>query len=160
MAYGPIFPFSIGYDPNGLVYPGVHIGASAQLRQVYGINVIASLSANATAFLQFKMPSVIPTGTLTLGLIMTVNATSGDAKVNPTWAACALGANYNTLSQVAETASTITATAIDLLQETQITLDATTAPTAGEVLVMNLVFETSGWTIAAISTWIPYLLYV
>jgi hypothetical protein len=162
MAGGAIAPFSVGYDSNGRVYPGVHVGATNG-RQDTGHKVEASLGADAVVHLRFLIPEVLPSGTLTLLLIPLANATSGAAKGNPSWAAVnrSLGPP-DTATLYAEGTTTVTWAAgeNDEYKATTITLDATTLPTAGQVVVMSLTFETSGWTLAVASTWQAFLIYV
>ena len=43
-------------------------------------------------------------------------------------------------------------------KELKITLDADT-PVAGEVIVLDLVFETASWTLAQVSTWQPTVIF-
>jgi hypothetical protein len=125
--------------------------------------VEASLGANAVLHLRFLIPEVLPSGTLTLLLISLANATSGAAKVNPSWVAVdRAGGLPDTATLVAEGTTTVTWAAgeNDKYKATSITLDAATLPTAGQVVVMNLTFETSGYTLAVASTWQAFLIYV
>lgn len=161
MAGGPLFPFSAVPRTSGKVFPTIQVG-DTNGRMDAGMGVIASLDADATWDLRFQMPPSLPTGTLKLVLIAIADATSGNAKVNPKWAAISrAGGNPDTVSLTAETVSTITWAAgdDDDYKETEITLDAATAPTADQVLVMDLVFETASWTLAAVSTWIAFLVW-
>ena len=43
-------------------------------------------------------------------------------------------------------------------KETLVTLNADTV-VAGEIISMELTFETSGWTLAQVSTWIPSIVW-
>ena len=156
MAGGPLFPVSAGPDVSGQVFPNVHVGATNG-RRVEGLGVTdaATLSANRTWHLQFQMPpSSLPAGTGKLRLLALANATSGEAKVNPTWASCAVEENFDTATLVAETVQTVTWAAgdNDQFKELKVTLDADTL-VAGEVVIMNLIFEDSGFTLAVVSTW-------
>ena len=158
MAGGPIQPFSIKPDTADRTFS--NFGGSGS--DTEGMGIEASLGADATWKLRWKMPPVIPTGTLKLDLGMIVNATTGNAKVNPKWAAAApSGVDIDALSLTAEGVSTIAAPATaNQNVQTKFTLDAATLPTAGQILVMDLVFETASWTLAAVSTWIhPVLIW-
>lgn len=161
MAGGPIFPFSSVPRTSGKVFPTIQVG-DTNGRQDAGMGVMASLNADATYDLRFQMPPSLPTGTLKLVLISMADATSGNAKVNPKWAAISRsGGNPDSVSLTAEGTSTVSWSAgdDDDYKETKITLDAATAPTADQVLVMDLVFETSSWTLAVVSTWIAFLVW-
>jgi hypothetical protein len=46
----------------------------------------------------------------------------------------------------------------DVYKELKVTLDADTL-VASEEVVMDLVFETTGWTLAVISCWIPSIIW-
>lgn len=161
MAGGPIFPFSAVPRTAGKVFPNVHKG-NTNSKLISGLGVMASLDADATYDLLFQMPPSIPSGTPKLILLALANATANSAKVNPKWSAVSRsGGNPDTASLTAEGTSTVTWASGDNddFKETKITLDATTAPAAEQVLVMELVFETSSWTLAAVSTWIPYVIW-
>lgn len=161
MAAGRLAPFSRIPATAGRVFPRVHVGATNG-KMDEGMGVQASVGADSTWELRFAMPMSIPSGTLKLELLALANATSGNAKVNPKWVAIsAAGGNPDTASRVAEGTTTITwgAGDNDDYKQTKITLDATTLPAAGEILVMDLVFETSSWTLAQISTWQAFLIW-
>lgn len=121
--------------------------------------IVASLGANVDVLSVWKIQTV-PTATLKLALYSVANATTGVAKVNPSWAAGAVGTNFDTVSLSAEGTTTVTWAAgndFDIL-ETKITLDATTAPTAGQLLFLLIRFETTSWTLAQKSYWSHVLL--
>lgn len=161
MAGGPIFPFSAVPRTAGKIFPNVHKGTTNS-KLLSGLGVMASLNADATWDLQFQMPPSIPTGTPKLVLLALANSTANVAKVNPKWVGVSRsGGNPDTASLSAEGVSTVTWAAGDNddFKETKITLDATTAPAADQVVVMELVFETSSWTLAVVSTWIPYIIW-
>lgn len=149
--YGPIHPLSAVPDTSGDVYPNVHADSS-KYRE--GMGVAASLGSDRTWHLEFEMPPVLPTGTSKLLLIAVADAASGSAKVNPKWASVADGEISFGATRNAEGTATLTWGGGDNHKDkrTKITLDADTV-VAGETIVMDLVFETSGWTLAAVSTW-------
>ena len=91
--------------------------------------------------MRWLIPDPLPTGTLKLKLISLANASTGNLIVDPQWVAVALNADPSAATLVAEGNTTISFTAVDDYKETEITLDATTAPTAGQMLVMSLVFK-------------------
>lgn len=161
MAGGPLFPRSIYYATADKVFPYVWEGQTNSKHEE-GIGVMASLDADATIELRFLMPPSLPTGTCKLKLRALADATSGAAKVNPKWKSIAPeeSADVATGSLNAEGTGTITWAAgdSDVYKELEITLDADTV-TADEEIVMELVFETSSWTLAAISTWIASIIW-
>jgi hypothetical protein len=121
--------------------------------------IVASLGANVDIITAWKIQTA-PTATLKLALYSIANATTGVAKVNPSWAAGAIGTNFDTVSLSAEGVNTITWAAgnNDDVLETKITLDATTLPTAGQLLFLQIRFETASWTLAQLSYWSHALL--
>lgn len=161
MAGGPIFPRSAVFPSSGKAFPGVFLGATNS-KQEEGIGVMASLDADTTVELRFQMPPSLPTGTGKLKLRALANATSGSAKFNPKWKSVAVeeSADVATGSLNAETTQTLTWAAgdNDQYKELEIILDADTI-VADEEIVMELVFETTSWTLAATSTWIVSIIW-
>jgi len=160
MAGGPIFPSSAYPVTGGRVFPNFHVGAGANSKHDEGLGVEASVGADATWRLRFQMPPTLPSGTCKLRLLALANATSGDARVNPMWASVAPEESPSGATLNAEGTSTLTwgAGDNDQYKELKITLDADT-PVASEMIVMDLVFETSSWTLAQISTWIASIIW-
>jgi hypothetical protein len=160
MAGGPLFPNSAYPATSGRVFPNFHIGAGSISKQDEGLGVEASVGADATWRLRFLMPPSLPTGTCKLRLLALANATSGSAKVNPKWASVAAEEDPSSFTLNAETASTLTwaASDNDQYKELKITLDADTV-VASEMIVMDLVFETTSWTLAQVSTWIASIIW-
>jgi hypothetical protein len=154
MAGGPLFPYSIYPDTNGRIYPGPHIGGTNS-RVDFGMKVEASLGADSKLHLRFQMPPSIPSGTLKLDVVTLANATSGNAVLNPAWAVVAGGANPDTATLTGEGNTTLTWASGDNddYKRTKIILDASTAPAAGEVVVMEITFVSASWTLAQVSTW-------
>lgn len=148
---GPLWPHSAIPDTSGDVYPHVHVSGSAYRE---GLGVAASLSSDRTWHLEFTLPPVLPAGTCKLVLRAVANATSGAAKVNPKWVSVADGEDPFAATRSAEGTTTLTWSSgeADKIKESKITLDADT-PVGGETLVLDLVFEASGWTLADVSTW-------
>jgi hypothetical protein len=153
MAGGPVFPFSALPVTAPRVFPNVHVGATNGRRE-QGMGVEASLGANGTWALRFEMPQVLPSGTAKLRLLALAAATANAAKVNPTWGMCAVEESPDTITLTGEGTQTITwgAGDTDQYKELIVTLDADTI-VASEFMVMNLVFETTGWTLTVVSTW-------
>lgn len=148
---GPLRPAGAVPDTSGDVYPNVHVSGSAY-RQ--GLGVAASLAGDRTWHLEFALPPVLPAGTCKLVLRAVADATSGAAKVNPKWVSVADGEDPFAATRNAEGTTTLTWSGADAdkIKESKVTLDADT-PVGGETLVMDLVFETTGWTLAEVSTW-------
>lgn len=159
MPGGPIAPISAVPDTSGRLFPNVHIG-STNSKLDEGLGVEASLGADAIWHLRFKMPEVLPSGTAKLQLWALADATSGAAKVNPKWVSVNNAENPDTATRNAEGTSTLTWASgnDDDYHELLVTLDADTI-VAGEMVVMDLTFETSSWTLAAVSTWIPFIIW-
>jgi len=160
MAGGPIFAHSAFPVTAGRVFPNIHVGAGANSKHDEGLGVEASVGADSTWRLRFQMPPTLPSGTGKLRLLALANATTGVAKVNPKWVSVAAAEDPSTATPVAEGTTTVTWSTgdNDKYIESKITLDADTL-TASEEVVMELVFETSSWTLAQVSTWIASIIW-
>ena len=160
MSGGPIFPNSAYPVTAGRVFPNFHVGAGANSKHEEGLGVEASVGADSTWRLRFQMPPTLPSGTGKLRLIALANATTGVAKVNPKWVSVAMEEDPSSATPVAETVQTVTWSTgdNDQYKEAKITLDADTL-VAGEIVVMDLVFETASWTLAQVSTWIASIIW-
>ena len=160
MAGGPIFPHSAFPVTADRVFPNFHVGAGANSKHDEGLGVEASVGADSTWRLRFQMPPSLPTGTGKLRLLALANATTGVAKVNPKWVSVAVEEDPSSATLNVETTQTVTwgAGDADQYKELKITLDAD-AIVAGEEVVMDLVFETASWTLAAVSTWITSIIW-
>ncbi len=160
MAGGPIFPHSAFPVTADRVFPNFHVGAGANSKHDEDLGVEASVGADSTWRLRFQMPPSLPTGTGKLRLLALANATTGVAKVNPKWVSVAVEEDPSSATLNAETTQTVTwgAGDADQYKELKITLDAD-AIVAGEEVVMDLVFETASWTLAAVSTWITSIIW-
>lgn len=160
MSGGPLFPCSIYPVTSGRVWSNVHVGAGANSKQEYGLGVQASVGADSTWRLRWNLPPTLPTGTGKLRLLALANATSNSAKVNPKWASVAVGESPSGATLNAEGTQTLTWAAgeNDKYKELKVTLDADTL-VASEIVVMDLVFETSSWSLAVVSTWIPSIIW-
>jgi len=162
MPGGPIFPYSVDLRTEGKLFDSVAVSGSRYDR---GIGVMASLDGNAEVELRFLLPEIIPSGTCKLLLSAQANATSGVAKVNPSWALDAAEDIPGDSTLTAEGTSTITWSSGDAYayKELAITLDGSESIGSGDErkrLVMKLTFETSSWTLAAVSTWMmPALIW-
>ncbi len=156
MAGGPILPSS--------VYLG---GASGNLSSTFyipvtntnlagateGIGVVASLTADSNAVLQFNLPEVLPIGTAKLRLLAMSSATTGNAIITVKDAGTAAASNIGATSLTTDaTAQTVTWTAADVLLETKINLTGA-GITANNVFTVLLTFVTASWTLAQISVW-------
>lgn len=152
--FGPLFPTSTVPVTPSLTFGSVHIGAGANSKHEQGLGVNASIASDATWRLRWNnVPYDLPVGTLKLQIWALANATSGAAKINPKWASVAAEEDPSTATLNAEGTQTITWAAgdNDQYKELEVTLDADTL-VGGEALVMDLVMETSGWTLAQIMT--------
>lgn len=172
MAGGPLFPFSAYPVTTDRVFPNVHVSAGATSKHTEGLGVEASLGADSIWRLRFQCPPTLPSGTGKLALWLLANATSGVARINPKWASGAAGEDLAGLSLQAETVTpdgvtgaagsgdTVTwgAGDNDQLILVKWTLNGDTL-VGGEVVCMDLTFETSSWTLAQILTVIPFLIW-
>lgn len=162
MAGGPVFPRSVVFPNNGKAFPNVFVGGTNS-RQEEGIGVMASLDADTVVGLRFQLPKAFPTGTAKL-LLRQISAVAASqaAKVNPKWGLAGDGDNPDTVTLSAEGVSTISLTSSeqDEYFDTEITLDANSLTSQeGKEIVMDLTFETSGWTLAQVSTWIVGIIW-
>ena len=161
MAGGPIYPHSAFPVTAGNVFPNFHVGAGANSKHDSGLGVAASIAADSTWRLRFLMPpTALPSGTCKLRLLALANATTGNAKVNTKWVSVAAAEDPSSATLNAEGTSTLSwaAGGNDKYTELKITLDADT-PVASEMIVMDLVFETTSWTLAQVSTWIAAVIW-
>mgnify|MGYP003133399567 CR=1 FL=1 len=155
MPGGPLFPCSAFPVTSGLVFQRVHVGAGSNSKQDVGLGVADATTLNADGIwrLRFGLPPKLPSGTCTLRLWSLANATTGVLKINPKWASVAQEEDPSSATLQAEGTQTVTwgAGDADVYKLTDVTLDADTA-VAGEILVMDLVFEDTGTTVAVAST--------
>ena len=160
MPGGPIFPNSAIPVTAGRVFPNIHVGAGASSKHEEGLGVEASVGADSTWRLRFQLPPSLPAGTCKLRLLALANATSGNAKINAKWVSVAVEEDPSSAALNAEGTSTLTwgAGDADQYKELKVTLDADTV-VAGEIVVLDLVFETASWTLAQVSTWIPSIVW-
>jgi hypothetical protein len=159
---GPIFPYSaVPSGSTGEIFPNVHVGATnSRLAEGLGVANATDLTADRTWMLHFQMPPTLPSGTAKLRLLAIANATTGVAKVNPTWGSVAVEENYDTTTLTAEGVQTVTWETgdADVFKELKVTLDADTV-VASEIVVMNLVFVDTDFTLAVTSTWIASIIW-
>lgn len=175
MAGGPIFPRSAYPVTAAKVFPYIYIGAGANSKHEEVMGVMASVDADSTWRLRFQLPPSLPSGTGKLRLRALANATSGVSRVNPKWASVAVGEDASSATLQAEgttpdarAGAAGTPAAGDTLVwgtgdadqyvEAVWNLNADTL-VAGEEVVMDLVFETSSWTLAQVSGWIASIIW-
>lgn len=155
MAGGPILPFSAYPVTASLTFATFLTAVMPQ-----GLGYAASLSGDSTWRLFYWTPQVLPSGTATLLLTGQANATTGVAKLNPKWHSYAANEVPATADLTAEGVQTMTfATTAYRLTQISVTLDADTV-VAGELIMMDLVGETSGWTLAANLSILPQIIWV
>lgn len=154
MSGGPLLPSSVYLGgASGNLFPNFYVPATNTngAGAIEGVGVVASLGADAAAVLQFNLPESIPTGTAKLRCLAMANATSGVAKLTIKDGQTAAGSNIGATTLSTETQVSQTWATADVLVENKVTL--TTAPTANEILTILATFNTSGWTLAAVSVW-------
>jgi len=159
MSGGPIFPNSAFPVTAGNVFPNFHVGAGANSKHDEGLGVAASIVADSIWRLRYQLPPVIPAGTAKLRLLALANATSGAAKVTVKDAVVAAGGNPSSAALTSETQGTVTWAAGNNDQYMELKVPLTPAMVASSMLVVDLVFNTTGWSLAAVSTWIASLIW-
>lgn len=177
MATAIIQPYSTyPNDVSGRIFPNNHIATVATLNQAgvaRGLGVKASLDADTVWALMFQMPAVIPSGSAKLLLNLFANASSGTVKINPKWISVGAGGNpFNATLQAEGTTPDAVAGAAgsgdsvtwgtgdaDQLIQAKWVLDATSAPSALEIVNMAIILETSGWSLAVVLTMQPYIIW-
>lgn len=139
------------------VFPSIYVGDGGVSDHEEGLGVAADIDvvgSDVVWRLRFWMPEMLPGGTAKLKLWALADAVTNSAKVNPKWASVAQEEDPSSIALNAEGTTTITWAAADddVYKEAKIALDADTI-IAGEMVVMDLVFETAGWTLDVASTW-------
>lgn len=161
MRGGPLFPYSVvPLDPS-YIYPWVYVGSGPgtnRYEECLGVTAVGA--ADRTLALRFRLPPIIPEGSPFLELLTLSIATTGVAKVNPYWTCAQSGTDPSSFTLTAEGTQTVTFTGSSAHRylPTRVPLDAEMLY-AGSTLVMNLVFETSGWTVAPITGWLPTVIW-
>jgi hypothetical protein len=110
--------------------------------------------------LRFPIPPTLPTGTLKLRILALANSTANAAKLTVSDGAAtpaaspAAGGNPSAITLTAESQTTFTwaASENDRYKEQKVTL--TTAPAGSDQLVVAVKFQTSGWTLAVVGTFL------
>ncbi len=158
---GLITPTSAYPVSDGNTFPYIYIGKGANSKHEQTLGVVASLGANSIWRLRFLTPPVIPSETMKLRLLALADATTGNAQVNPAWEAVSPEEDPSAVTLTAEGTTQLSwgASDDDQYKELKITLDAATAPTSNQVIVMDITFVTSGWTLAETSGWIPSIIW-
>lgn len=141
-------------------FPHIYVGDGVNSQHEETLGVAASIASDSTWRLRFFMPPELPSGTAKLWLVALADAITGDAKINAKWASVAMEEDPSSATLNAEAVQTITWSTDDddQYKSLKIDLDADTIQ-AGEVVVMDLVFETSGWTLAVVSGWKPFIIW-
>ncbi len=161
MAGGPILPASALPLTAPNVFPFVFVGDGANGHRSNWLGVIASVPADSIWDMEFVMPpSALPSGTGKIRILALADAVTGDAKINVKWASVAVEEDPSAATMNAEGTSTITwgANDDDEYKELKVTLDADTL-VAGEIVVMQLTFETASWTLAVTSAYLPMIIW-
>jgi hypothetical protein len=161
MSGGPLLPSSVYLGgAGGNLFPNFYAGAGGNAApHDEGIGVVASLGADSTAELRFAVPPTVPSGTFKLRMLALANATSGAAKVTVKDGRAPAGASPSAAALTSETQQTVTWASgnADEYKETKLAL--TTVPQGNDMIVVAITFNTSGWTLAQISTWLFSLIW-
>jgi hypothetical protein len=159
-AYGPIYPASAyPVDTTGRLFPQFAPIVTV-FGKVRGMAVKASLDADAIWRVSFQLPPFIPSGTCKLVLRGNAPATSGVAKVTPSWSKVGDGVDVSGVSLSAETQQSYTWSVSNSNLTNKVTL--TSPPAAGDenkMILMDLTFNTTSWTLAQISVWTAFLIW-
>ena len=162
MPGGPIYPYSVYPVTPNVVFENVHTTLDVtQDAHDIGLGVYESITTDGIWRLRFGLPPVFPSGTPNLRLKALANATSGSAQINPQYRSVAIGeALHGTaLNAVGTSALAWGAGDANVLQVLLFAL--TVDPLVeSETLAMDLVFESSGWTLAEVSTWFPTVIWI
>lgn len=154
MAGGPLYPSSAVPDTSGETFPSIHTGATNS-RRTEGLGLAASIASDRTWELRFDLPpSSLPSGTLKLQILSLSSAVTGTVVVEPQWFSATPDVDTpddETLALEGDTTITWATGDDDELKLTKITLDAGTAPVAGDTLVLHLKFDSTS-TLAVVST--------
>jgi hypothetical protein len=139
----------------------IYIGGGANSKHEMGLGVAASLGGNATWRLRFALPPVFPAGTATLKLLALSSAQTGRAKVNPQWVAVAVGESPSGATLVSEDTWDLDWGSGDNDKYKQLLIELNASTYAvNKVVVMDLIFVSSGWTLAQVSCWKPFLVWI
>ena len=178
MAGGPIlWSSAFPADASGRTFPNFYAGGGGNgAPHDEGLGVAGSIAANVAWELRFPMPPSIPTGTLKLRLLALAGVTSGavqfkvfDAGVSPNASPSAATLTQETsASWVSNPAAagglssgvyslTWAAGYTDKYIEMKIPL--TIAISGNQMLVMELQFQTTNFTMTSTTTWIPSIIW-
>jgi len=169
MSGGPIFPSSVFVNQtNGSIFPNFFAGgpggqgANAVTNQAphdEGLGVMASLSGVSTFDLRFIVPPTVPSGTMKLRTLALANATTGAGVITVLAANVSGGGNPSLVTLTSQAQFTVAWTSglAGMYLETKTTFNFT--PAGSDVIVMAFQPNGSGWTQAAVSTWIPTLIW-
>lgn len=146
MAGSPqLSPDSIVPITAGMVFPDFYGG----IEGMYVVDGTTLQAPSAIWRLTFSLPNPLPTGTGRFEAWALANATSGDAKYNITWGQANTGDDPDAVTKTGEGTQTITWGAGDANKYKQLltVLDANTL-TAGRQVILDIVHEDTGWTLA------------
>lgn len=155
MPGGPLQFFSaVPQGTSGAIFFSVFSAAGANSPDTLGATVVASLGADATLSLKGETLQVLPSGTAKLRCMAQANASTGNAKFAPKWRSVTNDEDPADTALSSEGTQTLTwgTGDEDKFLEVLVDLDADTI-VANEIIVMDIVFETASWTLAAASTW-------
>lgn len=161
----PLRPYSTVPITAGLTFPCLIDGDELLC---YLNPTDGTFTANATWRLGFQLPLTSWTCAWHLVVDVRTSATTGVIKINPAWAAWAVGAarptvvsegvDADSVTGATETTTTITFdTPANELVRAKWLLNVTTLPTVGQRVAVDLVVEDSGSTVAADVGMQPYL---
>lgn len=161
MAGGPIFAHSIYHaDTAGRTWNGYYAGGGGNTSpHDEGIQVKASLDANATVEMRFAVPPSVPTGTMKLRALWLANATTGTVKYTIQDANVAAGSSPSAASLTSEAQSSETWSTGNTDEYMEVKTALTPTPSGNDTMVVAVTFDTSGWTLAVVATVIFSLIW-
>lgn len=160
MAYGPIHPYSAVPVGQG-AFPFLYVGSGPGSRYEEMLGVQGGTS-DVTWSLRFRMPPALPSdGTSAyLDLLCMSVGTTGVAKINPKWTCAGSFQDPSSFTLGAEGAQTVTFTGSSYHRyiQTKLLLDASSLQ-ANQSLVMDIVFESTGWTLGPAVGVVPSIIW-
>jgi len=153
MAGGPLKSRGV-VENSDRVWAGVFIGGGANGHRVNAWKAQANMSADTTLRFDYAVGPTLPSGQAKLKIRAMAPAVLNDAKIDVLWNLAADGEDASSLILTSEGIQTITWAAgdTDKTKITKVNLDFQPV-VAGEFIILQVVFKTSGWTLAVISGW-------
>jgi len=163
MALGPVFPYSLIVEENGMGWPGIHEGGGGGREQGLQIPNATDIVADINIHMRFQMPSASFLSHQ-LRIISIANAATGIVIVDPAWIpsggidAVEPGALTLQPEAVDENITWVTGDE-DKWIESVIPLEADSAAVPDDILLVDLVVKNTGTTLAVVSTHVFMIIF-